>query len=178
MSLYTLKIELETTPPPAEAHEAFILTNSGGKPKWSRYVFPFSLDGFAQLGDDLYIRSGDTIKRVSEQATSDVHNGVVIPFGGTAQWSWLDFGQPGTSKMLEGFDLVASGDPSVSIGWNQTDLTAFTEPYQVPADTVPGNIIPIALTGASFSLKVDFAAGQKWEMQGASLYIHDNRPTT
>lgn len=178
MPIYKLKIELDAVVPPSDEYDVFVLTNSAGKPKWSRYVFPFSIDGFAQLGDDLYIRSGDTIKRVSEQATSDIHNGAEIPFGGTAQWSWLDFGQPGVTKMLEGFDLVASGDPSVSIGWDQTNTAAFTDPYQVTPDTVPGNIVPIMLSGPSFSMKVDFAPGQKWQLQGASLYVHDNKAAT
>lgn len=157
----------------------YVFTRNGpGTGKWSRYVFPFSIEGFQQLGDALYIRSGDTIKRVSESAVTDIHNGVEVPFSGAAQWSWLDFGQPGTTKMLEGFDVVASGSPSVSIGWDQSSPLAFTTPYAVPADTVPGNIIPLPLSGPSFSLRVDFAAGEKWELQSAALYVHDNKAAT
>lgn len=152
--------------------------NTGGPGKWSRYIYPFSIDGFQQLGDALYIRSGDTIKRVSEESVTDIHYGEAIPFSGAAQWSWLDFGQPGTTKMLEGFDIVASGEPSVSIGWDQTNFSAFTAPYAIPADTVPGNMIPLLLSGPSFSLRVDFAPGVKWEMQSAALYVHDNKAGT
>lgn len=164
---------------PSGSTATHVFTRNGPGPgKWSRYVFPFSIEGFQQLGDALYIRSGDTIKRVSESAVTDIHNGVEVPFSGAAQWSWLDFGQPGTTKMLEGFDVVTSGSPSVSIGWDQSSPLAFTTPYAVPADTVPGNIIPLPLSGPSFSLRVDFAAGEKWELQSAALYVHDNKAAT
>lgn len=157
---------------------AFVLTLSAGKPKWSRYEFPFSLDAFQQLEDDLYIRSGNTIKRVSEQAVTDIHNGTDIPFGGSVVYQWNDFGQPGVSKMLEGFDIVADGSPSISIGYDQSDQRAYTDPYEVPPDTVPGNIIPLPLTAPSMSVKVDFASGEKWSLMALGLYVHDNRPTS
>lgn len=156
----------------------FVHTRNGSKPRWSRYVFPFSIDAFAQLTDDLFIRSGDTIKRVSEQAVSDVHNGTAIDFGGVVQWPWLEVGQPGVSKMLEGFDIVATGTPSVSIGYDQRNPDAYTTPYQVPADTVPGDIIPLPVVGPSFSLKVEFGGGEAWNLYQALLYVHDNAAGT
>jgi hypothetical protein len=156
----------------------FVHTRNSAKGRWSRYVFPFSIDAFAQLADDLYIRSGDTIKRVSEAAVTDIHNGATIGFTGSVQWPWLDCGQAGATKMLEGFDLVAAGTPSVSIGYDQRNLSTFTDPYTVDPDTVTGDIIPLPVSGASFSLKVDFAAGERWNLWSALLYVHDNQAAT
>ena len=45
---------------------AFIYTIRGGKGAWSIYRFPFAIEAFAQLGDDLYIRAGDAIYRVDD----------------------------------------------------------------------------------------------------------------
>lgn len=156
----------------------FVCTMNGGKPKWSRYVFPWSVEAFAQLADALYIRSGDAIRVVSEQAVTDEVDGVPVPFAGTVQWGWLDAGQPGANKMLEGFDVVGTGTPSVSVGYDQRDPSAFTTPYEVDPDTMPGDIIPLPVVAPSMSVRLQYAGGEAWSLQAVNLYLHDERPTT
>jgi hypothetical protein len=57
--------------------EAFVLTMNGG-PKdmsWSRYEFPEEITDWTLLGDDLYLRAGDLVWRVSDEALlDDVHD--------------------------------------------------------------------------------------------------------
>jgi len=156
----------------------FVHTMSARKAKWSRYELPFSVDAFAQLGDHLYIRRGDAISVVSPQAVADEVSGVQVPFAGLVQWGWLDAGQPGANKMLEGFDLVATGTPSVSIGYDQRNAAAFTTPYQVSPDTYPGDIIPLPVVAPSLAVKVDFAGGEAWSLSSVNLYLHDEKPGT
>ncbi|RRU17821.1 hypothetical protein [Stenotrophomonas sp. 278] len=152
----------------------FVYTMRSGKSgAWSRYLFPFSVDAFAQLGKDLYIRHGDEISAVSDFALGDDVGGATIPFGGTVWWPYLDFGTPGITKMMEGFDIVSSGAPSISIGYDQRNLAAFTEPYALDPDTLPGGVIPFPMAAPTFSLRVDFAPGQKWSLQQASLSFID-----
>ena len=153
----------------------FVYTIRGNKGAWSRYVFPFTVEAFAQLGDDLYIRAGDAIYRVDESALDD--DGV--DFAGVVQWSWLDFGQPGVTKMLEGFDYVGEGQaPSVRFGYDQRNVAALTEAYAISADTVPGDLIPYGFIAPSFSLRLDFAGGESWRVLSANLYVHDQRAAT
>lgn len=156
----------------------FVFTLNGGKGKWSRYVYPFTVEAFEQLNDLLYLRSGDRLLVVNEAVATDDVAGVATGFAGSVQWGWLDFGQPGTTKMLEGFDIVGSGTPSVSFGYDQSNASTFTAAYQVAADTVPGDIIPFPVSAPSLSVKVDFAPGSAWSLQSMTLYLHDNRPTT
>lgn len=151
----------------------YTMRGTGKQGAWSRYLFPFSVDAFAQLGNDLYIRHGDEISKVSEYAVGDDVGGSTILFGGTVQWPWLDFGTPGVTKMMEGFDIVSQGVPSISIGYDQRNLAAFTDPYTVDADTLPGGVIPFPLSAPTFSLRVDFAPGQKWALTQASLSFYD-----
>lgn len=151
----------------------YTMVRAGKSGAWSRYIFPFSVDAFAQLGNDLYIRHGDEISVVSEEGASDDVNGVAIPFGGTVWWPWLDMGTPSVTKMMEGFDIVSQGTPSVSIGYDQRNLAAFTVPYEVDPDTLPGGVIPFPLSAPTFSLRVDFAPGQKWALTQASLSFFD-----
>ncbi len=153
----------------------FIYTIHGAKGAWSRYVFPFAIEAFAQLGDALYIRAGDAIYRVDESAVDD--DGT--DFSGLVQWPWLDFGQPGVTKMLEGFDYVGEGQaPSVRFGYDQRNVAALTPAYGISADTVPGTMIPYGFTAPTFSFRLEFAGGASWRVLGASLYVHDDRAGT
>lgn len=151
----------------------YVYTRNGNKGKWSRYVFPFPVDAFAQLGNDCYIRHGDIVSKLDETAVADEVNGAAVNFEGIVQWGWLDCGPPGATKMLESFDIVASGNPSVSIGYDQTDPTRFTTPYAVGPDTVPGTPIPLPMAAPSFSPKVTFPGGQQWTLQSMTLYLTD-----
>jgi hypothetical protein len=150
----------------------FVCTMNGGSPKWSRYLFPFVIAAFAQREDDLYIRTGDNVLRVSESALTDY---LAAAIEGAVWWPYLDCGQAGVSKRLHGFDIVASGEPSISIGYDQNNINAFTPPYQVSPDTLPGGVIPMSVTAPTFSIKVEFAPGVAWTLSSVQLYLSDNR---
>ena len=151
----------------------YTMTKTGKVGAWSRYTFPFSVDAFTQLGNSLYVRHGDEIGVVTEGAVADEVGGTSVPFTGTVWWPWLDFGQPGVTKMMEGFDIVSEGTPSVSIGYDQRNVAAFTAPYTLSPDTLPGGIIPFPVSAPSFSLKVEFAAGEEWSLSACSLSFFD-----
>lgn len=133
------------------ATTVLVHAKNGQVSAWSRYVFPFAIDGFAQLGNALYIRSGDNVYVVDESATTD--NGTAI--NGIAQWPWLDFGRPGVTKVLQGVDVIGTGaTPSVSIGYNQAATSTFTTPLEVITDTLPGGRRRIPVRAPSMSVKV------------------------
>lgn len=146
------------------------MRRAGKAGAWSRYVFPFSVEAFAQLGNDLLVRHGDTISRVSEDAENDEVNGVQVPFPGAVQWQWLDFGAPGATKMLEGFDYVGTGQgPAISVGYDQRNADAFTPAYQLENDTLPGGLIPLPVAAPTLSVKLSFAGGMRWRVQCVNL---------
>lgn len=170
-------------------NEAFVLTVNDGSDgrSWSRYVFPSEIDYAAVLGEELYLRSGDLVWRVDESADADdVHeeNGEEIgePFSMVLQWPHLDFGSLGQEKQLVAFDLVGSGEVSVSIGYDQRDSDfdpdggAWTPLYEIgEADTLPGQPIPLPVAGPSFALRLEFTGGETREFIAANLYIADTR---
>lgn len=152
--------------------QTFVITMNGGKPKCSRNIFPWSVDAFAQLGNDLYIRHGDEVSVVSESANTDDVAGVPTNFTGLVQWAWLDNGQPGVTKMLESLDYVGSGQgPSLSIGYDQRSTSAFTDPYLIEDDTLPGAPIPMPVAAPTFSIKLDFAGGAAWGVNAVTLHL-------
>lgn len=103
-----------------------------------------------------------------------------IPFTSIVQWPHLDFGSLGVTKQFVGVDLVATAPTGVtiSVGYNQRDLTARTDPYEIDPDTLDGQIVPFPLSAPSFDLKLEFAEEQVWEWNAAVLYIQDRRPTS
>lgn len=154
----------------------YSISSLGSVGAWSRYEFPFGVDGSCIAGDHLFIRSGDNIHVLDERSTGDeVAPGEFQAFPGTIQWPWLDFGQPGVTKSLYGFDMVGVGDVAVSFGYDQSNGGYFTEPYTVPADTVPGMVIPMPLSAPSLSVKLTYDGSEQWQWNAFSLYLQDLR---
>ena len=148
-----------------------MFTLNGGKGKWSRYVFPFSIEAFTQLGNDLYVRHGDTVSKVVDGVYTDDVDGVAVPFVGLVQSQWLDCGAAGVTKMLYSLDYIGTGQgPSVSIGYDQRSTAAFTTPYAIDPDTMVGTPIPIPVAAPTFSVKLEYAGGAKWSLQALNLY--------
>lgn len=154
----------------------YTMSRVGQVGAWSRYVFPFVISDWAIRGDDLFLRSGNFIHRIDDEVVGDeVSPGDIRLFEGMIQWPWLDFGQPGLTKSLYGFDMVGIGDVSVEFGYDQSNGGAFTPPYLVPADTVPGMVIPMPLSAPSFSVRLTYDGSQQWQWNAFSLYLQDLR---
>lgn len=162
------------TVPGGSETEVFVytMTRTGGVGAWSRYVYPFRFDGLAQRGDTMIVRSGDDIIEISEDLLTDFAGDEdEVGFEGVLQWPWLDFGAPGADKQVEGFDIVGTGTSSIEFGYDQTNLAAFTTPYQVPADTLPGQMIGMPVTAPTLSVRLTYAAGQAWQFDALNVYL-------
>lgn len=152
-------------------NDIYIYTmNQGGlRGKWSRYRWDYIVEHFAHLRDALFTRSGDTVYEVIEFELYD--DGV--PFTSVLQWPWLDWGEPGVTKMLNGFDLVGEGTVSAQIGYDQTNLEAFTTEFTLPGDTYTGGIIPLPMSAPTMSLKLTYSSETNWEWNAGQMYVQD-----
>lgn len=139
---------------------------------WSRYVFPWTIEHFAQLETTLYMRHENDVSFVIEGALDD--DGV--NFDGVIQWPWLDFGQPGVNKMMYGFENVGDGSCSIEVGYHQGSPGTFTGSFPIPVDTFPGQMIPFNINAPSFSIKLTYDGGQSWQWNYFSMYLEDMRP--
>lgn len=158
----------------------YTMNRSGEVGAWSRYVFPFRVDNFCQLGDDLYIRAGDHVLMVDPSSTMDYKGHPnARPFDGVIQWPWLDFGQPGLSKQLLGVDISAMNASGIEIevGYDQTNKSAFTTPYMLPGDSVPGTFTPLPVLAPSFSIRLRLSSYDFWQFQAVTLYLNDQAMT-
>ena len=80
--------------------------------------------------------------------------------------------------MLEGFDIVGYGTSSISVGYDQTNEAYFTTDYAIPADTYPGQVIPLPLLAPSLSVKLTYDGNQDWQWNAMNLYLQDMRETS
>lgn len=162
--------------------KVFVYTkNRPGEPgAWTRYVFPYAVDDWCIKGDALYLRSADHIYRMDETVIGDqlTAGAEPTPFEGVIWYPWLDLGSPGVTKTMIGFDIVGEGQPLVDVGYNQKNKEAFTTPVQVPADSVPDQIIPLQVSAPSLSMRLTYPGTERWSFLGLNLYLNDNRMGT
>ncbi len=148
--------------------------------KWSYYNFPLAITDFTQLNETLYIRGVDSVSGSNDVLVMDdtvFYDYVGVPgertqvdIIGVVQTPYVDLGSPGVEKMLVGFDSVNLGTPSVQMGYDEFNLANLTVGFTIPADTIPGMIIPLPIASPSFSLKLTFPAGAPWKMMSANFY--------
>lgn len=163
----------------------YTATRIGQPGAWSRSIYPWPWEYTALKGSRQYIRSGDDVYYIDETKLDDDRMTSpptpvleTVPVIAVIQWPWLDFGAPGQTKMLVGFDVVGNGVVDVQFGFDQRDQNAFTPAYRIPADTVPGGIIPMPLAAPTLSMRLTFDSSLgSWEWMASNLYFQDFRST-
>lgn len=143
---------------------------------WTRYEFPFPIDDWAIMGEHLYVRSGDTVRRVSTDRESDemvVDGGIErVAFDWTVQWPWLDFGAMGVTKMMQGFDIIGTGECRIQFGYDQTDGGRWTPEWQLIADSVPGQLLPMPLAAPSLAVKLTYTGSDTNRTGWDAINLH------
>ena len=165
--------------------EVFVYTmNQLGKiGAWSRYVFPWVIDDWTILGSDLYLRHGDEVSKVdvsreSDELVDDSEAGKVRQsFEWTIEWPYLDFGAMGVTKQLIGFDIVGTGVASIQFGYDQTNDSYWTDPWQIVADNVPGQVLMMPLAAPTIAVRLTYTGNDEqptgWD--ALNLYLQDFR---
>lgn len=133
---------------------------------WSHYYLPQAVDGFAELGATLYIRSGDKVYKLDEAVSSDQG----VPFEVLLDLPYLHFKAPGQLKRITGVDVVMEGKCEFSIGYDARDPTAYTDPVRVKGNTRPGGIIPVECAGTEFSLRFRNYDTKPFRLDAVTVY--------
>jgi hypothetical protein len=158
-------------------NQVYVLTMNGATvadQSWSRYLFPSSIDYYTISDGVLFLRSGNLVWQLSEDALYDdiVDVNTHAAFTGNITWPFLDFGTLGLDKDFEGIDLVCTGSVTVNIGYDQTNFALITPDYVIAGDTLPGGgMVPFPMTAPSFQISLTFAAGQAWEWEALNAYV-------
>lgn len=133
---------------------------------WSQYFLAFPVDAFAELGQELYIRSGDAVYKQDPAANTD--DGT--QFEVLIDMPYMDFKKPGADKLITGVDVVIEGACEFSIGFDSRDPDAFTNPVKVKGNTRPGGIIPVECVGTEFSLRFRNYDNKPFRLDAVTVY--------
>jgi hypothetical protein len=133
---------------------------------WSRYLIPFTVDDFAELNGELYVRSGNDVYRFTADAYDD--NGQ--PFEVLLELPYMDLKTPGQLKRLVGVDLVMEGECDLSIGFDVRDPDAYTPVIRLKGNTRPGGTIPMEACGTEFSLRFRNMTTKPFRLDAVTLY--------
>lgn len=167
--------------------QAFVLTiNGNGNRTWSRYTFPAAITDWTIQDGTLYLRTVTNLVWEFSAAAEGVDDESAsnTAFVGLVQTPYLDMQGLGINKMLIGLDLVGTGAVGIQIGFDQADVTTFsdnagfsgsanvTPVYNLAVDdTVPGEPIPLPINAPSLTLILAFAGNQAWSLQASNFYV-------
>lgn len=168
--------------------EAIVLTVNGNNVmSWSRYTFPSAITDHTTQDGVLYLRTGDLVWQIDEDTLLDDVGGTNAGFDGAMSWNYIECGNLGVDKIMEGFDITVGEidddgeitnnnvQVAVSIGYNQSDREMATEPFTVTGDSIPGTMIPMPLVAPSFQFRLDFGSGQDWGWAALNIYAKELR---
>lgn len=133
---------------------------------WSRYFLPNAVDAFAELGQELYIRSGDSVYKLDPAVSTD--DG--LQFEVLLDLPYMDLKTPGQLKRIYGADLVVDGRCEFSIGYDVRNPDAYTAPVRVKGNTRPGGVIPVEVCGTEFSLRFRNYDNKPFRLDSVTLY--------
>lgn len=133
---------------------------------WSRYFLPSSVDAFAELGQELYIRSGDDVFKLDPNTYTD--DG--LQFEVLLDLPYMDFKSPGQLKHIYGADVVVDGKCDFSIGFDVRDPDAYTTPVKVKGNTRPAGMIPVECAGTEFALRFRNYDSASFRLDSVTLY--------
>ncbi|GAB3188552.1 hypothetical protein [Hydrogenophaga aquatica] len=139
---------------------------------WSQYFLSQTVDAFAELGQELYIRSGDSVYKLDEAVSTDDGTQYEV----LIQLPYMDFKKPGNLKRIYGADVVVDGACSFSLGFDVRDPDAFTPEVKVKGNTRPGGMIPVECTGTEFSIRLRNYDNKPFRVDALTLYWDDLGP--
>lgn len=133
---------------------------------WSRYELPVSVDAWAELEGELYLRSGDDVYKLDEDGhTDDGQNYEVL-----IQIPWMNFKSPGVLKHMYGIDISMEGECLISVGMDARNPNGFTDEVRVVGNTYGGGLIPLECCGTEFSFRFRNTTNQPFQLNALTVY--------
>lgn len=109
---------------------------------WSKFTLPFTIDDATVLNQELYVRTGDDVYKVSDSVFKDGVSNVPLV---DMQMFYQDGKRPGVLKQFMGMDLIGEGNWTVSHLFAADNQALESQAYEYPAVTEPGALYPVEL---------------------------------
>lgn len=118
-----------------------------------------------ELNGALYLRCGDDIYQLSD----DAHTDDGTPFEVAIELPYMDCQAPGELKRLMGAHVIAEGDCTLSIAYDESAPHAATPPVRVSGRTA--GRLPFHLRSRAFAVRVRNRNAQPFRLDAVTLYI-------
>jgi len=140
---------------------------------WQKFTLPITVDHAAVLNGELYLRSGNDVYVVDENATND--DGAIPTV--TIEFFYQDAKSPGVLKLFVGFDLVVVGEPSIAFRLqDENDVEVVTQPYAVSGDMRAGVMHPMELTATQLAPIITHHADEDFAVDSMMIYFEPLGP--
>lgn len=136
---------------------------------WSHYYISFPVDAVAELGKQLYFRSGDDVYIFDENETTDGG----IPFEVVIELPWMDLKKPGDLKMIQAVDAVLEGKAFISLAFDSRNPNARTPEVLVSGNTRPTGLIPMPCCGTEVSIRIRNYDDKPFKLNALTLYYQN-----
>jgi hypothetical protein len=136
---------------------------------WSAYTFPFVIADVTELDGDLYFRSGNSVYKLDDAATTDAG----VPFTVAIEFPFLDFKTPGVLKQIYGLDAVMAGSANLSLRFDARQADFITPAVAVSGDTRPGEMTPVEVVSVGVAPVLDSAADATFELHALTFYYEN-----
>lgn len=133
---------------------------------WSRYELPVSVDAWAELEGELYLRSGDEVYLLDEDGYTD--DGELYEV--VLQIPWMNFKSPGVLKHMHGLDIAMEGECLISVGMDVRYPEVFTDEVRVVGNSYGGGLIPLEVAGTEFSFRFRNVTDQPFRLNALTVY--------
>jgi hypothetical protein len=139
---------------------------------WSKFTFPFTIDDACVLNQELYVRTGNDVYKVTDAVTKDGVSS--IPLVDVLMYP-QDGKRPGVSKMFTGMDFIGTGTPTISYQFFDPDTQDIRETtgYEYPAMTEPGGLYPVELLTTRIAPHLQHQKDEAFEI-GALMLHYEN----
>lgn len=134
---------------------------------WSKYTFPFTIDDATVLNQELYVRSGNDVYRLSDSVYKDGTSSIPLV---DVQMFFQDGKAPGVLKQFMGMDVIGTGQWTISHLFAADNQTLESQAYEYPAMTEPGAMYPVELMSTRIAPHLQHQKDEEAELSALMLY--------
>ena len=142
---------------------------------WSVYTFAIPFGQMAHVGERLYVREGNSIYAMDDQATLDGEGQEDEPFELIVETPFYSFGTEGQFKQFQSMEAILEGYGTIDHCVNPNDNDDRTAPFQLAGDSRPHPTMPLGILAPALSTKI---VGQSPNLKSINSLIYRYETTS
>jgi hypothetical protein len=133
---------------------------------WSKYTLPFTVDDATVLNQELYVRTGNDVYRLSDEVYKD--GPLSIPLV-DVQMFFQDGKSPGVAKQFTGVKIIGEGQWTLSYLYAVENQVLESLAYELPEISAMGEMHPVELMAERIAPHLTHQKDEAAELSALSL---------